>query len=184
VKGPEVIETGRLLLRPPRRTDARDIFERYANDPEVTHFLGWPRHETPADTAAFLDFSEQHWKQWPAGPYLVFGRSDGRLLGGTGLGFESPVRAATGYVLARDAWGQGFATEALAAMADLAKQLGVERLYALCHKDHRASAHVLEKCGFRCEGVHRREAAFPNLASRAPADILMYAKSWTSGQAV
>jgi len=184
VKAPEAIETARLLLRRPQCADSADIFGRYASDPEVTHFLGWPRHETLADTAAFLDFSERHWQPWPAGPYLIFARSDGSLLGGTGLGFESPVCAATGYVLARDAWGQGYATEALGAMVDLARQLGVTRLYALCHREHRASARVLEKCGFKCEGVHRREAAFPNLASQAPADILTYAMSWKSGPAV
>src|SRR5438552_18188698 len=47
--------------------------------------------------------------------------------------------------------GHGFATEALAAMVDLARSTGVHRLYALCHAVHRASAHVLEKCGFLLE---------------------------------
>jgi RimJ/RimL family protein N-acetyltransferase len=56
---------------------------------------------------------------------------NGNLLGGTGLAFETATVAATGYVLARDALGNGYATEALAAIVVVARDLGVERLYAL-----------------------------------------------------
>ena len=67
-------------------------------------------------------------------------------------------------MLAKDAWGRGFATEALGAMVEIARASGVSRLYALCHVDHRPSAHVLEKCGFTCEGTLRQYAEFPNLS--------------------
>jgi RimJ/RimL family protein N-acetyltransferase len=97
------------------------------------------------------------------------------MLGSTGLGFETPQQAATGYVLARDAWGAGYATEALAAMRDLATRLAVDRLYALCHPEHRASARVLEKCGFLLEGTLRAYTEFPNLAPGVPADVRCYA---------
>jgi RimJ/RimL family protein N-acetyltransferase len=50
----------------------------------------------------------------------------------------------------------------------------VRRLYAVCHADHRASAHVLEKCGFTCEGTLRRYAEFPNLEPGEPQDVLCY----------
>jgi RimJ/RimL family protein N-acetyltransferase len=92
------------------------------------------------------------------------------------LAFETPVRASTGYVLARDAWGLGYATEALRAMAELAARLGVRRLYALCHPGHPASQHVLDKCGFAREGLLRRHSEFPNLRPGEPADTLIYAR--------
>lgn len=173
----ETIETSRLLLRRPKRSDAKAIFERYGADMEVTRYLGWPRHESLKDTRRFLDFCDEQWEHWPAGPYLICSRSDHKLLGSTGLGFETAERAATGYVLARDAWGQGFATEALTAMVELATQLKVRRLYALCHKDHRASLHVLEKCGFQNEGAHRQNTGFPNLGIRPPAEVLVFARA-------
>lgn len=66
-------------------------------------------------------------------------------------------------MLARDAWGNGYATEALTVIVDIAKGLGVVRLYALCHPDHPASARVLEKCGFRLEQRLEQFAEFPNL---------------------
>ncbi|MBZ5559826.1 MAG: GNAT family N-acetyltransferase [Acidobacteriia bacterium] len=172
----ELIETPRLLLRRPTADDAEAIFSRYASDPEVTRYVGWPRHTSVDDTRAFLAFSESLWGRWPAGPCVILGRDDGRLLGSTGLIFETPSRAATGYVLAQDAWGRGFATEALGAMVDLARKTGVLRLYALCHHAHRASVRVLEKGGFSREATLRRYADFPNLSPGEAQDVLCYSR--------
>jgi len=178
MKAPVRIETARLLLVRPDASDAASIFERYASDPEVTRFLAWPRNQSVDDTKAFLRFSEDEWERWPCGPYLIRSRDDGRLLGGTGLGFEAPQHAATGYVLAQDAWGKGYATEALGAITDLARSLGVTRLYALCHPDHRASWRVLEKCGFVRDRTSTRQAEFPNLAPGVQQDVLCYVAHW------
>jgi ribosomal-protein-alanine N-acetyltransferase len=163
MKAPERFETSRLVLRKPTLADAEAVFIRYASDPEVTRYLGWPRHQSVDDTKAFQGFSDAEWSRWPAGPYLIESHSGHKLLGSTGLAFEAPSRAVTGYVLARDAWGNGYATEALTAIVDIAEKLGVFRLYALCHPDHPASARVLEKCGFRLEQRLEQCAEFPNL---------------------
>ena len=175
-KAPERIETARLVLRRPRAGDADGVFERYAGDPEVTRFVGWPTHESVADTVAFMTFSDAEWKRWSVGPYLIASRVDGSLLGSTGLGLETSYRAVTGYVLATDSWGRGHATEALQAMIDVARTtLGIVRLYALCHPEHRASWHVLEKCSFAREATLRAYAEFPNLRPGEPCDVLCYA---------
>jgi ribosomal-protein-alanine N-acetyltransferase len=172
---PAIVETDRLRLRRPRAADARDVFARYASDPEVTRFLGWPTHRSVIDTETFLTFCDAQWRHWGAGPYLIESRDDGTLLGSTGLGLETPRQAVTGYVLARDAWGRGYATEALLSMRELAFRLGVERVYALCHPEHRASSRVLEKCGFTREAVWRGHAECPNIAPGVSADVLCYA---------
>jgi ribosomal-protein-alanine N-acetyltransferase len=169
----EVLGTARLILRRPVAADAEAIFERYASDPEVTRYLAWPTHRSLADTEGFLAFNDREWARWPAGPLLVFLRSDGRLLGSTGLGFESLHEASTGFVLAREAWGQGYATEVVQVMVELAGALGVGRLKAICHHAHRASRHVLEKAGFRHEGLLPRHVVFPNL-SADPQDVCLY----------
>jgi len=171
---PETLVTARLRLRRPRPADAQAIFERYASDPEVTRYLGWPSHKTIDDARAFLEFSEVEWTRWPAGPYLAF-LEDDTLAGATGLAFETPWRASTGYVFARDAWGRGLASEALAAMVTLAPALGVRRLYALCHPNHHASRRVLERGGFAFEAVLRHHTTFPNLTPGQPSDCACYA---------
>jgi len=127
--------TPRLLLRPPDAIDAALVFRRYAGDSAVTRFVGWPRHASIHDTAAF-----------------------------------------TGYVLARDAWGFGYASEALRAVVQLAKGLAVTHLYALCHPSNSASIRVLERCGFTCEGLLPTRQVFPNLGAK-PQDVARYAYS-------
>jgi ribosomal-protein-alanine N-acetyltransferase len=174
-KAPHEIETARLLLRRPRAVDAAAIFERYAGDPEATRYMAWPTHRTIDDTHAFLTFSDGEWAHWPAGPYLIYSRADRRMLGSTGYAFEARDRAITGYILARDAWGHGYATEALQAMIELAPRLGIRRLSAAVHATHHPSAHVLEKCGFRREALLPRFMVFPNLGSHGPEDVLSYA---------
>jgi ribosomal-protein-alanine N-acetyltransferase len=100
---PERMETDRLVLRRPVASDVEAIFTRYSSDLEVTRWLGWPRHTALRDASEFIQFSDLEWQRWSAGPYLIESRATGLLLGGTGLSFEVPYRASTGYVLARDA---------------------------------------------------------------------------------
>ncbi len=174
MQAPTRFETSRLLLSRPRAADARAIFERYASDAEVTRFLSWPRHRSVADTEGFVAFSDREWQRWPAGPYLVWSRDGQQLLGGTGLAFDTAQHATTGYVLARDAWGHGFATEALRAMVGLAARTGVVRLQACVHPEHRPSMRVLEKCGFGRDHEWCRRAEFPNLAPGVQQEALCY----------
>jgi RimJ/RimL family protein N-acetyltransferase len=143
-------------------------------DAAVTRFLGWRTHTALSDTQVFLACCDAEWRQTGVGPYLIISRDTGTLLGSTGLRLSSPQQAATGYVLARDAWGQGYATEALHAMRDLALRLGVLRLTAVCHPEHRASWRVMQKCGFSREGTLRGHAQFPNHSPGVASDVLCF----------
>jgi ribosomal-protein-alanine N-acetyltransferase len=174
VDAPGRLQTARLVLERPRERDVEEIFHRYAGDAEVTRMMGWPRHRSAADTRGFLAFSDAEWERWKVGPYLARSRADGTLLGATGLHPETAFRASTGYVFARDAWGNGYATEALRAMVELAPSLGIARVQAFSHVTHAASRRVLEKCGFVQEGVLRRYLVFPNLGSE-PLDVCCHA---------
>lgn len=180
-RAPECVRTARLLLRRAGPEDVALIFARYASDPAVCHRLAWRRHGSLADTTEFLAFSDEQWRRWPAGPYLVFDAAGNRLLGSTGLAFESLTRASTGYVFARDAWGRGHATEALAAMIAVARDLGVNDLYAHCHADHVASRRVLEKCGFRLEARLHEHVEFPNDQPGVKQDALLYSMNPLAG---
>ncbi len=174
MKNHEQVETDRLILRRPHSNDVQRIYDRYAHDPEVTRWLAWPRHESLEDTRGFLAFCDLEWQRGPVGPYLIESRAGGRLLGSTGLSFETPYRAMTGYVLAKDAWGNGFATESLRAIVEIARRTNVVRLAALCHEMNTASWRVLEKCGFAREGVLRRHSEFPNWKPGEPWNVLCY----------
>lgn len=170
------LQTRRLRLRAPRPADAAAIFARYSAAAEVTRYLGWQRHRCLEDAQAFVAFALDEWSRWPAGPLLIEHRDSGRLLGASGLAFETPARASTGFVLAADAWGRGYASEALRAVAGLAQALGLPGLYALCHTEHTASARVLERGGFELTAVRSRHMVFPNLGDDTPQDVAVYTR--------
>ena len=56
-RAPRLLQTPRLSLTVPAAADADAIFERYASDPDVTRYVGWPRHKSLADTQGFVAFS-------------------------------------------------------------------------------------------------------------------------------
>lgn len=122
----------------------------------------------------FVRFSDNEWATKPAGPLLIERLDTGALIGSTGLMWDGPATAATGYVLARDSWGSGYATEALGAMVSLADSLGVTRLSAQCHPAHDTSQAVLRKCDFSLN-ARFVPASFPNL-SEGPQDSLLFVR--------
>jgi RimJ/RimL family protein N-acetyltransferase len=172
------IPTPRLLLRRPRLADADAIFARYSSDPEVTRWLRWPAHREIEETRRFIAWADQQWMEWPAGPLLILEKLDdgreGRLLGAAGLGFSTPDRASAGYLLARDAWRHGYATEALEAVVRLAAQLKVRYLVAFCQAGNTASIHVLLKCGFERAARLEQHSVFPSAASGKRLDVLQF----------
>jgi [ribosomal protein S5]-alanine N-acetyltransferase len=172
----EPFESARLMFRRPERTDAQALYDAFCADPEVTRWLSWHTHRNLDDTLEFLDFSAAEWARAPSGPLLIHSRKDGSLLGSTGLAFEEPHRAATGYVLKKSAWGKGYATEALRAMVTLAASLNVVRLYALCHVEHAASKAVLRNGGLNFEGILRAHTVFPNAGTLQPEDVCCFAR--------
>ena len=171
---PRVLETPRLRLRPPEPTDAKGIFDTYAQDAEVTRYLIWRPHQQIAETEAFLRRCEDVWRERSAFPWAIIRRDDGQLIGMIELRIQGH-RADLGYVLARPHWGQGYTTEATRAVVDWAlTQSEIWRVWALCDVENPASARVLEKAGMQREGILRRWIIHPN-ASAAPRDCYCYA---------
>lgn len=168
-------ETERLIIRRPVAADAEAIFRSYAGDAQVTRYVSWARHRTVQDSRTFLEFSDKQWASWPAGPLLIETADDHQLIGGTGLAYESSESATTGYVLAKQAWGCGYATEALGGVVEFAARLGLRTLRARCHPFHVVSQRVLEKNRFVRE-EEPRPANFPNLPEGESHDALYYTR--------
>ena len=146
------IRTERLLLRDFVAPDL-NVIHAYSSDAEVTRFMFFgPRSET--DSRDYLQRMVESQAQKPRLTWelAIVCRSDDRLIGACDLTLEDEREGDLGYILARDAWGQGYATEAARAMVAAGfEQLGLERVFATCDVDNAASAHVLEKAGLRQE---------------------------------
>ncbi len=82
-------------------------------------------------------------------------RTDGapRLIGECGLARRPSGAVELGYWIAKPFWGRGFATEACAALIDIARTLGLNCLEGSHFLDNPASARVLEKLGFEPIGI-------------------------------
>lgn len=91
-------------------------------------------------------------------PFTI--RADGRLVGQMhlfGISWGSLLSCAAGYWVAESVAGQGIAPTALAASVDHAMgELGLHRVEVNIRPDNTASLAVVQKLGFRDEGVRER----------------------------
>lgn len=81
---------------------------------------------------------------------------EGAAVGGIGLVLQTDIfrrSAEIGYWLSEDYWGRGIVTEAVKAFTEWSfANFDLCRIYAGVFEWNRASARVLEKCGFEFEG--------------------------------
>jgi ribosomal-protein-alanine N-acetyltransferase len=170
----------RMEMRHPVPEDAALIFQRYSSLLEVTCFLGWPRHQSLADSNAFIRFSDNEWENNHLGPLLCFDRQSGEFIGSTGLAMEDQRVASTGCVIATGYLDQGFGTECLQSMQFLANSMRLLRLLAFVHPENPASTSMLEKCGFKRDDSRAKKMVFPNLPGAPVVKADCY--GWESGQ--
>jgi RimJ/RimL family protein N-acetyltransferase len=141
-----MIETERLVLRPIGLADL-DEFAALHADPEVTRFV------RPLDRAAAeerLGLAEREWKERGYGMLAVLDRTDERFLGRAGLKYWPQFEETElGWVLRRDAWGHGYATEAANAGAEWAlSAFDLPYLTAMISPGNDRSVAVAERLGF------------------------------------
>lgn len=171
--------TARLLLRPGWAEDAPAL-ARVLGDKQVVMQLAsapWPYGLEEAES--FLAAPRD-----PVLPtFLIARRTDGapELIGACGLARRPSGAVELGYWIARRHWGQGYASEASAAVIEIARTLGLRQLEASHGLDNPASGRVLEKLGFAPTGVI---APRLNCARAAEVDCKMYRLSLADGAAV
>jgi RimJ/RimL family protein N-acetyltransferase len=161
-----LLETGRLLLRKPRLDDAEALAEAYG-DPEVMQFIGDGATTRDLDgVRAWIRRALSRWEADGFGVFVVERRADARVLGrvgflvwdagewrpGTRAEFGDRAVVEVGWVLAREHWGHGYATEAAAACRDHGfAELAFPRLISLIAHGNGRSVRVAEKIGERYE---------------------------------
>jgi ribosomal-protein-alanine N-acetyltransferase len=156
------LETDRLRIRALASSDVPVLIALWM-DPEVTRYMGGPRERARLEQVYEEELRlavPPRYTLWP-----VVERTTGRVIGECGLiqkEVEGRQELELVYVLARDAWGRGYATEAAAAVRDAAEREGITRLIALIDPENPASARVACKIGMQLE----REVIRPGGAIR------------------
>ncbi len=138
-----------VLLRDVIDSDLPVFFEQQT-DPEATRLANFPAR----DEAAFM----AHWAKVrrDQSNYVRTIVVDDHVVGNI-VSFMLNGQREVGYWLGREYWGQGFATQALAAFLPLIPQ---RPLFAYVFKHNHGSRRVLEKCGFVICGEEAHDFIF------------------------
>ncbi len=159
------VNTQRLTLRRFRPDDAADLYA-YLADPQTYRFEpGEPLdHEQAGRKAADLAASPDFW--------AVELRSTGQVIGQVYLAQLDPAEHLTcelGYILSPAHQRRGYGSEAAAALVAQALTAGgMHRVVAHCNPENIASWKLLEKIGFRREGLFRQDVFFRRDAAGKP----------------
>jgi len=144
---PDLIDTGRLILRRWTPEDAEELFG-MASDPEIGTSAGWRPHQSVHDSI----YAIESWRS-SNGVYAIVSRSYGRPVGcieahaDPDILRKGPRDVEMGFWIGRRYWGQGFAAEALSALMETAFSCGASRVWCQCLEGNIQSARVMEKCG-------------------------------------
>jgi ribosomal-protein-alanine N-acetyltransferase len=145
-------------------TDAPAVFA-YASDPEVARFTSWMPHQSPADSAAWIDRIKRSDSVEPGRRHhcwaLRMRDGNGAAVGAVELIQDPADVARVDFVLARLQWGRGLMTEAVTAVVEWAfrslPELTLVRSGGLAA--NLGSMRVMQKCGLVLESRETLEFA-------------------------
>jgi ribosomal-protein-alanine N-acetyltransferase len=149
-----LLETERLLLRPPRAADISHLVP-LLNDFDVSKNLSSVPHPyTEDDACAFIVKTDYGFREGTDYLFAILVRPD-LFIGVCGLHPSGGWQF--GYWLGKPYWGKGYATEAAGRVVAFAFDvLKTETLRAGWYHDNPVSGRVLEKLGFRLTGEAER----------------------------
>ena len=143
--------TPRLLLRPGFPEDAPALAGAIADEAIARNLANVPWPYRMRDAEAYLASPRD-----PVLPSLLIfdlGAGPPQLVGSCGLGRRPSGAVELGYWIARSSWGRGIATEACAALIEIARALELRRIEGSHFLDNPSSGRVLEKLGFEPTGI-------------------------------
>ena len=156
--GVPALETLRLRLRPYRDGDADAMFALYS-DPVVMRYWSFPAWVEIAQARIYIQRCLAGMNSGEIFPWAIADRGSDRLIGAlTFFSLHSDqLRAEIGYSLSPAFQGRGLATEALrCGLAYALDELGLLRIEADIDSRNKPSWRLLERVGFRREGLLRQ----------------------------
>jgi [ribosomal protein S5]-alanine N-acetyltransferase len=178
------LHTERLVLRPVAPRDEEAVFTLLSDERVVRHTLFplFTRERAQRFVARVNEPPAQG--EPPHVTLAIADRADDALVGLCGLVLKPEQEdAELWYVLRAERWGFGFASEAARALVTHAVDtLALHRVWASVLPENPASARVLEKLGFRREGLLRENLKIHG-AWRDSWLYAVLAREWTAAAA-
>jgi ribosomal-protein-alanine N-acetyltransferase len=143
------IETSRLILRPWTLQDADPLFQ-ILQEADILEYFP-PTSFTLEKTQRYILHQLKHWQDQGYGHWAVTLKEEGRLIGWAGLEWLPETEEnEVAYLLSRQVWGCGYATEAAQASLKYGfETAGLTSIIGLVHPDNIGSILVLQKCGLK-----------------------------------
>jgi len=170
------IETARLRMRKPRIEDFSASAAMWA-DPEIVRHISGTPSTVEASWSRSIRYAG-HWTIFGFGYWIVEELQSNAFVGEVGFAYHRreitpPIGVPEiGWVLARSAHGQGYATEAVrAAIGWAQRHIHTDKIACLIAPGNVASIRVAEKCGF----------ALSSRTSYANSPALIYRRPLRSG---
>lgn len=151
------LETERLILRQMTVEDTDFVFKHFSDSAVYQYLLDEPPVTEYAHAQEIIQFYlEQEGKTYNR--WVMVRKSDHQLIGTCGFHKwdKRYFRAEIGYDLGPDFWGQGYMMESLQVVISYGyEQMGLNRIDALVYTENNRSIQLLQKLGFKQEGVLR-----------------------------
>ncbi len=144
---PRKLNTPRLALDPFHLGDADELYS-IRGDPLAMVHWDWPGDTTLEQTRAVARIFMEDMERGTGLYWTVRSRLAGAFVGVADLSERTSDRADLGFMIRRDLWGRGYASEAAAAVIDEAWSMGLTRVSARCHADNTRSTHLLKRLRF------------------------------------
>jgi RimJ/RimL family protein N-acetyltransferase len=150
------LRTERLIMRGFLEEDL-DAWAGICSDTEVTRWVGSSEPVSREDAWRLMANFLGHWELRGYGQWALVETATGELVGRTGLlQPEAWPGLEVGWLVAREHWGRGFATEAGRASIEWAREeLGADHIISLIEDANERSARVAERLGMTVEGRTR-----------------------------
>ncbi|WP_417719198.1 GNAT family N-acetyltransferase [Salipiger sp.] len=146
-----VIETGRFVLRPLRRSDT-GLISLYAGDERVARMTtSIPHPLPPGATEAYIARAESPARVEDVWVMDAHGHEGAEVMGVISLKRMDRDQSEIGYWVAPPYWNTGHASEAVRALVE-ANPGNSATMFASVFQDNPASARVLVNCGFEYIG--------------------------------
>ena len=157
-----MVETNRLILRPFDCSDL-DIVKKLYCDEEIMKYMPFPVLDYKKAQEQLNKFIAG-WKLSPQTNFemAVVCKKTNEAIGRAEITRNySEDSAMIGWMLIKEAWGNGYATEIAKALIEYCfHKLRVHRVYALCHPQNIGSWKVMEKCGMHKEAHYIRKCKY------------------------
>ena len=149
----KILETRRLYLRRLTQEDF-DALCRTLQDPEAMY--AYEHAFSDEEVQQWLDRQLDRYRQYGFGLWAVIEKTSGRFIGQCGLtmqDWDGRQVLEVGYLLERQFWGQGYASEAAIACRDYAfSALHAEEVYSIIRDTNTASQNVARRNGMTPAG--------------------------------